>query len=96
MLIVAIFVLMLYPYNGAGILLAVLCAGAGYYWLAAISFAICIALHFTMRKHIKPVRGVVAPARTNRRRRKKDFCKHALLRKRKPRLLRRRNWVELF
>lgn len=77
LLILAICVLMLYPYIGAGILLAVLCAGAGYYWLAAVSFAVCVALHFTMRRHIKPVRGVVAPARSNRRRRKKDFYKHA-------------------
>ena len=77
LLILAICVLMLYPYIGAGILLAVLCAGAGYYWLAAASFAVCIALHFTMRKRIKPVRGVVAPARPSRRRKKNLPPKHA-------------------
>lgn len=77
LLILAICVLMLYPYIGAGILLAVLCAGAGNYWLAAASFAVCVALHFTMRKRIKPVRGVVAPARSSRKRKKKAGPKHA-------------------
>ena len=77
LLIAALCVLMLYPYIGVGLLLAVLCVGAGYYWLAALSFAICVALHFAMRKRIKPVKGVVPPAKATRRRRKKNFNEHA-------------------
>ena len=71
LLILAICVLMLYPYIGAGILLAVLCFEAEQYWLMAAAFAVCVALHFTMQKHIRPVRGVVAPSRSGRRRKKK-------------------------
>ena len=66
LLIAALFILMIYPYIGAGILLAALCAGSGHYWLAALSFVICVALHFVMKKRIKPVRGAVAPSRAGR------------------------------
>lgn len=71
LLIAAVFVLMIYPYIGAGILLAVLCFGAGHYALAAVCFAVCLSLHFVMQKHIKPVKGAVAPARSSRRRKSK-------------------------
>lgn len=71
LLITGICFLMLYPYIGAGILLAVLCFEAEQYWLMAAAFAVCVALHFTMQKHIRPVRGVVAPSRSGRRRKKK-------------------------
>lgn len=71
LLITGICMLMLYPYIGAGILLAVLCFEAEQYWLMAAAFAVCVALHFTMQKHIRPVRGVVAPSRSGRRRKKK-------------------------
>lgn len=71
-MITGICVLMLYPYIGAGILLAILCFEAKQYVLMGISFAVCVALHFTMQKHIRPVRGVVAPSRAGRRRKKKS------------------------
>jgi hypothetical protein len=69
LLILAACILMIYPYIGAGVLLAVLCCGAGYYWLAAVSFAVCAALHFVMKKRIRPVKGAVPPSRAERRRR---------------------------
>lgn len=71
LLIAAICVLMIYPYIGAGILLAAVCCRAGYYGLAAVSFAVCFALHFVMKKRIRPVKGAVPPSRAERKRKAK-------------------------
>ena len=67
LLILAACILMIYPYIGAGVLLAVLCCGAGYYWLGALSLAVCIALHFVMKKRFRPVKGAVPPSRAARK-----------------------------
>ena len=70
-LIAGICVLMVYPYLGAGVMLAALCYSAERYGLMIICITVCVALHITMGKKIKPVRGAVAPSAASRRNKRK-------------------------
>lgn len=69
--IVGICLLMLYPYIGAGLMLAALCFEAEQYVLMTVSFLICVLLQSIMGKHIKPHHVPVKPSRASRRRNKK-------------------------
>ena len=66
-IIAGICILMIYPYLGAGVLLAVLCMEAGQYLLMAMCILVCIGLHIVMGKRIRPVKGAVPPSAASRR-----------------------------
>ncbi len=69
--IAGICMLMLYPYIGAGLLLAALCFEAEQYVLMVLSFFVCVALQIIMGKHIRPHHVPVQPSRASRRKKKK-------------------------
>ncbi len=69
--IAGICVLMLYPYIGAGLLLAALCFEAEQYVLMVLSFFVCVALQIIMTKRIRPHHVPVQPSRASRREKKK-------------------------
>lgn len=75
--ILGICILMIYPYLGAGVLLALICFKAEQYLLMAVCIAVCIALHVIMGKKIKPVRGAVPPSQASRRKKRKAEAKAA-------------------
>ena len=70
--IVGICMLMLYPYIGAGLMLAALCFEAKQYVLMAASFLICMLLQGIMGRRIKPYHVPVKPSRASQRRKKKS------------------------
>ena len=77
--IAGICMLMLYPYIGAGLLLAALCFEAEQYVLMVISFLICILMQSIMGRRIRPYHVPVKPSRASRRkRRKKKSPAHAV------------------
>lgn len=69
--IAGICMLMLYPYIGAGLLLAALCFEAEQYVLMVVSFLICVLLQSIMGKHIKPHHVQIPPSRASRAKRLK-------------------------
>ena len=75
--IVGICMLMLYPYIGAGLLLAALCFEAEQYVLMVVAFLICMLLQGIMGRRIKPYHVPVKPSRASRRKKKKPESKGA-------------------
>ena len=69
--IAGICMLMLYPYIGAGLLLAALCFEAEQYVLMVAAFLICILLQSIMGRRIRPYHVPVKPSRASRRNKKK-------------------------
>ncbi len=69
--IVGICLLMLYPYIGAGLMLAALCFEAEQYVLMVVAFLVCVLLQSIMGRRIKPYHVPVKPSRASRRKRRK-------------------------
>ena len=70
-LIVGICMLMLYPYIGAGLMLAALCFRAERYGLMAACFVICILLQSIMGKRILTHHVDVGPSRASQKKEEK-------------------------
>lgn len=82
-LIVGICMLMLYPYIGAGLMLAALCFRAERYGLMAACFVICILLQSIMGKRILTHHVDVGPSRASQKKEEKGKPKKRRKKKKK-------------